>query len=385
MSATEVLTIGSVIKHRGEYNADTTYYLNNQVTMYNCVFQAIGNDFSGIAPAELNADGTIQLANTTTWKCIIDNVTLYNASLSTHNLDSRTTELEKGVEALNSFAATKGVADGLAPLDENAKIALQYIPNDTIEVLEFKKIVDGVKVADGGEDVECMAVVYDTSARTFYGYTSILTSTVYFKKWKDAGNYQDASDNLPYKGKIYLNTSDNIPYRWTGTELKPLDANINFGTTEGTVFSGEAGAKLQQRVEAFDSSIETLDVKNQDQDHIIEAVGMYNYSSLIRSKFHAYATTFDKVLTALWNKRDEYNILSVGMIVSYPDQDSQLWKCKRFKYGNPANETDWMNEDYWEDFGGPRTVSLTQDEYDALVAAGTVNAETYYNILEDEE
>ena len=31
-----------------------------------------------------------------------------------------------------------------------------------------------------------------------------------------------------------------------------------------------------------------------------------------------------------------------------------------------------------------KTVALTQEEYDALVAAGTVDANTYYNILEEE-
>ena len=31
-----------------------------------------------------------------------------------------------------------------------------------------------------------------------------------------------------------------------------------------------------------------------------------------------------------------------------------------------------------------KMVTLTQDAYDALVAAGTVDAETYYNILEEE-
>lgn len=31
-----------------------------------------------------------------------------------------------------------------------------------------------------------------------------------------------------------------------------------------------------------------------------------------------------------------------------------------------------------------KMVALTQDEYDALVTAGTVDSETYYNILEEE-
>lgn len=34
--------------------------------------------------------------------------------------------------------------------------------------------------------------------------------------------------------------------------------------------------------------------------------------------------------------------------------------------------------------GSVKMTALTQAEYDALVAAGTVDADTYYNILEEE-
>lgn len=33
--------------------------------------------------------------------------------------------------------------------------------------------------------------------------------------------------------------------------------------------------------------------------------------------------------------------------------------------------------------GAVKMVTLTQDEYDALVAAGTTDADTYYNIMEE--
>lgn len=104
MSVTDVLTIGSVIKHRGEYNNDTTYYFNNQVTMCGCVFQALGNNFSAKAPLAITDDSTISFANTNLWKCIIDNVSLYNATLSTRNLNSRVSILEGSINTIKSTA-----------------------------------------------------------------------------------------------------------------------------------------------------------------------------------------------------------------------------------------------------------------------------------------
>lgn len=104
MTGSEVLTIGSTIRHRGEYNSSTVYYFNNQVTMYGCVFQALNNNFSNIPPLTVASDKTIALANTSTWKCIINNVALYNATLSTNNIDSRVTTIENSIDTIKNTA-----------------------------------------------------------------------------------------------------------------------------------------------------------------------------------------------------------------------------------------------------------------------------------------
>lgn len=104
MPGSEILTIGSIVKHRGEYNKDTVYYTNNQVTMYGCVFQALYNNFSDKAPLAVASDKTISLANTNLWKCIINNVDLYNATLSTNNINSRVTTIENSVSTIKSTA-----------------------------------------------------------------------------------------------------------------------------------------------------------------------------------------------------------------------------------------------------------------------------------------
>lgn len=110
MPGSEILTIGSVARHRGEYNKDTVYYTNNQVTMYGCVFQALSNNFSNKAPLTVASDKTISLANTNLWKCIINNVDLYNATLSTNNINSRVTTIENSVDTIKQTAQSANEA-----------------------------------------------------------------------------------------------------------------------------------------------------------------------------------------------------------------------------------------------------------------------------------
>lgn len=82
MASSEALIIGTVVKHRGEYDSKTTYYRGNQVTMYGSVFQAISTTFSDIPPVTIADNGNIQIANAGTWKCIIDNIKTYNNNLN---------------------------------------------------------------------------------------------------------------------------------------------------------------------------------------------------------------------------------------------------------------------------------------------------------------
>lgn len=232
MSATEILTIGNVIKHRGEYNAETVYYTNNQVTMCNCVFQAIGNNFSGVSPIEENSDGTIKLANTVTWKCIIDNIKLYNAALSTNDLDDRTAAVEKSLEqisikteAFDEFMESKGIADGIAPLNDNLQVPAEYLPTDVNEVLEFQGFVESASAIEQSI-IKYTGIAFDTVACCFYAYvvsgSGLLGKRTYYKSWGNWQHYKASADGAPYTGKIYVDTTTNTVYRWNGTKLVAL-------------------------------------------------------------------------------------------------------------------------------------------------------------------
>lgn len=240
MSTSGILTIGSVIKHRGAYNASTIYYTSNQVTMYNCVFQAISNNFNGIPPLEKNTDGTIKLANTSTWKCIIDNTSLYNAALSTNNLDARIGTIEDNVnaavetsskaesiasatqESLKEFENTKDEPNGLAILDDGMYVPQNNLPTSVFNILDYDFTVEDVTaeaIIQGADSYT--GICYDTVAKRFYAYLQRDSDTAitYYKAWYKDENYHTEKENVPRANKLYYNTSDKHFYYWNGTNL----------------------------------------------------------------------------------------------------------------------------------------------------------------------
>lgn len=76
--------------------------------MYGSVFEALSDNFSGVAPMTVADDGSVALANTTIWRCIVDNVDLYNKVLSTNALDTRVTNVETSVKELEELKEKMG-------------------------------------------------------------------------------------------------------------------------------------------------------------------------------------------------------------------------------------------------------------------------------------
>ena len=412
MSATEILTIGSVIKHRGSYNAETVYYASNQVTICNCVFQAIGNNFSGVSPIKENSDGTIELANTATWKCIVDNVKLYNAALSTNDLDKRVTAseesskqaLEKASSAetsatnavsavdtlkdeYNTFKASKDEPNGLAPLDDDGLVPNENLHDNVFDVLPFAVMTEGV-TSDGtlqGKDGD--GVAYDTTNKRFYAYEQEDASqppTQYYANWLTGSHYNNGSE--PYTDKIYLYTTTNTLYRFDGTDLVKVGSGLGLGHTATTAFPGDEGADLQTKVETMGDDIGTINGWREEmeesaavQQELQRADAVVNVNTLLGHASQQVPLTFAQVLTQVW--ACEYDVKLPGVVLTWLGADG--WRSKQWVTCGKQEETDWKTESNWTDYGGERQVALTQDEYDALAAAGTLDADTYYNVLEE--
>ena len=82
--------IGSLPVCRGEYDAEVSYFRDNQVTMYGSTFQSIADDNVGYPPAEERDDGKVYAINTDKWFIVANALAAYNAGKRIDDLAENT-------------------------------------------------------------------------------------------------------------------------------------------------------------------------------------------------------------------------------------------------------------------------------------------------------
>ena len=150
----------------------------------------------------------------------------------------------------DAFVATKGKADGFAPLDGNGLVPANHLPSYVDDVLE-------------------VYATYDVSPTE--GLTNVQL-------------YTDAGHQTPVvgeSGKIYINVADGEPpyqFRWSGTKF--VDSNTSsliIGEIAGTAFEGSRGKHLEDVVSSMPKNlISKVSIANRDKRNIII---LCNYSA----------------------------------------------------------------------------------------------------------
>ena len=105
---------------------------------------------------------------------------------------------------LDTFKNTKGQSQGIAPLDENGKVASSYLPSYVDDVLEY-------------------------NTRTTFPTTG-------------------------ESGKIYIALDTNKTYRWGGTTYVELSSSVALGETSSTAYAGDKGKKNREDIENLKSN-----------------------------------------------------------------------------------------------------------------------------------
>ena len=151
----------------------------------------------------------------------------------------------------DAFVATKGKADGFAPLDGKGLVPANHLPSYVDDVLE-------------------VYATYDVSPTG--GLTNVQL-------------YTDAGHQTPVvgeSGKIYINVADGEPpyqFRWSGTKF--VDSNTSsliIGEIAGTAFEGSRGKHLEDVVSSMPRNlISNISIANRNKRNIIIQC---NYSSL---------------------------------------------------------------------------------------------------------
>ena len=163
-------------------------------------------------------------------------------------------KLQANIDALeakhDAFVATKGKADGFAPLDGNGLVPANHLPSYVDDVLE-------------------VYATYDVSPTG--GLTNVQL-------------YTDAGHQTPVvgeSGKIYINVADGEPpyqFRWSGTKF--VDSNTSsliIGEIAGTAFEGSRGKHLEDVVSSMPKNlISKVSIANKNKRNIII---LCNYSA----------------------------------------------------------------------------------------------------------
>lgn len=142
------------------------------------------------------------------------------------------TKLQNNINTLeakhDAFVATKGKADGFAPLDGKGLVPANHLPSYVDDVLE-------------------VYATYDVSPTG--GLTNVQL-------------YTDAGHQTPVvgeSGKIYINVADGEPpyqFRWSGTKF--VDSNTSsliIGEIAGTAFEGSRGKHLEDVVSSMPKNL----------------------------------------------------------------------------------------------------------------------------------
>ena len=164
------------------------------------------------------------------------------------------TKLQNNINTLeakhDSFVATKGKADGFAPLDGKGLVPANHLPSYVDDVLE-------------------VYATYDVSPTG--GLTNVQL-------------YTDAGHQTPVvgeSGKIYINVADGEPpyqFRWSGTKF--VDSNTSsliIGEIAGTAFEGSRGKHLEDVVSSMPKNlISKVSIANKNKRNVII---LCNYSA----------------------------------------------------------------------------------------------------------
>lgn len=227
-----------------------------------------------------------------------------------------------------------GASNGVAPLN-SGKIPTQYLPSYVDDVVELEAVTNIEPYVFTAE-----LYYYNTSSHKLY-------KSVY-------GNKTFLWTETPVEdGKIYVNKADNKTYRWSGSDMVEISASLALGETSGTAYRGDHGKA------AYDHS--------QDATRTGTAASSGLYKVAITSNGHiASETAVVKAdLTALGVEDASNKVTAFGVTPSDTNYPSEKLVKDSLDYLAVVII---------------KKAELTQAQYDALVQAGTVDANTLYII-----
>lgn len=149
----------------------------------------------------------------------------------------------------------------------DGKVPSRMLPAYVDDVVEFGGMPDkGIKILQNST-ADWTKVIYDSGTKRFYaskgvevedstalvpGGTAKPKLLEVYSNWSERENFQELTTNVPYSGKIYIDTTGNKQYRWSGSELVEISSGgVVLGETDSTAYPGNKGAANAEKIEGI--------------------------------------------------------------------------------------------------------------------------------------
>lgn len=149
----------------------------------------------------------------------------------------------------------------------DGKVPSRMLPAYVDDVVEFGGMPDkGIKILQNST-ADWTKVIYDSGTKRFYatkgvevedstalvpGGTAKPKLLEVYDNWTERENFQELTTNVPYSGKIYIDTTGNKQYRWSGSELVEISSGgVALGETDSTAYPGNKGAANAEKIEGI--------------------------------------------------------------------------------------------------------------------------------------
>lgn len=149
----------------------------------------------------------------------------------------------------------------------DGKVPSRMLPAYVDDVVEFEGMPDkGIKILQNST-ADWTKVIYDSDTKRFYatkgvevedstalvpGGTAKPKLLEVYDNWTERENFQELTTNVPYSGKIYIDTTGNKQYRWSGSELVEISSGgVVLGETDSTAYPGNKGAANAEKIEGI--------------------------------------------------------------------------------------------------------------------------------------
>lgn len=172
--------------------------------------------------------------------------------VATDTVNTAIAKVEKANEdtqsALDTFVATKGVANGLASLDENGKVPASQLNGQLAHVFGVDGVCTEAELAS--QSPEEGDIYYTTDTKKFYNYNG--------SDWDEP---MDPKDDTIYNFRNSDKTGNtgrtNILYRWDGKDLVEISESLALGETTGTAYDGAKGKANRDALNSIPTTVVT--------------------------------------------------------------------------------------------------------------------------------